>query len=147
MLRRLEEVVRIGDRLLEFVRRLKVRTPSTVTEIAAAGACGVTLLAGKKNRNLPTSPFTHPLLNPSTPLFPSPTLSAGECKVSGGEPNGQSMDGPASQSTRSSLEAQMDLPLFLVAFSSRLLCRHGGATGFLLKVHGPCRFLGDECRI
>jgi hypothetical protein len=45
MLRRLEEVGRIGDRFLEFVRRLKVRTPSTVSEIAAARACGVTLLA------------------------------------------------------------------------------------------------------
>jgi hypothetical protein len=34
------------------------------------------------------------------------------------------------------------LLLFLVAFSSRLSCRCGGATGFLLGVHGLYRLLG-----
>jgi hAT family C-terminal dimerisation region len=46
--------------------------------------------------------------------------------------------------TRSSLEAQHGIPLLLVAFSRLLLCRHGGATGSLLRVHGPCRCLRDS---
>jgi hypothetical protein len=39
------------------------------------------------------------------------------------------------------------IPLFLVAFSGLLLCRHGGATGFLLRVNGPCRCPRDGYRI
>jgi hypothetical protein len=34
-----------------------------------------------------------------------------------------------------------------VAFSGLLLCRHGGATGFLLRVYGPYRYLRDGYRI
>jgi hypothetical protein len=74
---------------------------------------------------------------PPTPLLPAPTLSAGEYKVSGGELKVSGRVGSASQSTRSSLEAQNGLPLFLAAFSRLLLCRHGGATGFLLKSPRP----------
>jgi hypothetical protein len=72
---------------------------------------------------------------PPTPLLPAPTLSAGEYKVSG-------RGGP--QPTCSSLEAQNGLPLFLMAFSRLLSCRRGGATRFLLRVHGPCRCLARE---
>ena len=72
---------------------------------------------------------------PPTSLLPAPTLSAGEYKVSGRG---------GSQSTRSSLEAQNEFPLFLVAFSRLLSCRRGGATRFLLRVHGPCRCLARE---
>jgi hypothetical protein len=46
-----------------------------------------------------------------------------------------------SQSTLSSLEAQSGLPYFWWALS-RLLCCHGGASGFLLKSHTPYRPLG-----
>jgi hypothetical protein len=74
---------------------------------------------------------------PPTPLLPAPTLSAGEYKVSGGELKVGGRVGSASQSTRSSLEAQNGLPLFLAAFSRLLLCRHRGATGFLLKSPRP----------
>jgi hypothetical protein len=48
--------------------------------------------------------------------------------------------GPTS---RSSLEAQNGLPLFLVAFLRLLLCCHGGATSFLLGVYGPYRCVRD----
>ena len=57
------------------------------------------------------------------PLLPALTLTAGEHQVSG----------PASYSTRSSLEAQNGLPHFLAAFSRLLSRRHGGATGILLR--------------
>jgi hypothetical protein len=72
---------------------------------------------------------------PPTPLLPAPTLSAGEYKVSG-------RGGP--QPTCSSLEAQNGLPLFLMAFSRLLSCRRGGATRFLLKVHGPLPLPGER---
>src|SRR2546429_3734139 len=51
---------------------------------------------------------------PPRPLLPAPTLNAGESRVSEGESRVKSTGGPfASQSTRSSLEAQNGLPLFL----------------------------------
>jgi hypothetical protein len=80
----------------------------------------------------------HPHSTPSTPLLLALTLRVGECKVSGGESN---------VSRQVGLSSQNGLPLFLVAFSGLLLCRHGEATGFLLRVYDPCRCLRDGYRI
>jgi hypothetical protein len=72
---------------------------------------------------------------PPTPLLPALTPSAGEHQVSGDEFKvSRTRGGPASHSTRSSLEAQNGRPHFLAAFLRLLSCRHGGATGVLFRV-------------
>src|SRR5271170_4638920 len=60
---------------------------------------------------------------------------------------GESMNGAALQFTRSSLDTQTGLPLFLVAFYRFLVRRHGEATSFLLRVHGPYLYLRDDYHI
>jgi hypothetical protein len=75
----------------------------------------------------------------STPLLPAPTLTAGECKMK------VSRRVSLLRTMRSSLEAQIDLPLILVAFSRLPLCCYGGATGFLPRVYGPCCCQRDSC--
>ena len=53
-------------------------------------------LAAKENRNLPRAHFPlTPHSTPSTPLLPALTLSAGECKVSGGKSTGGCYAKPA----------------------------------------------------
>jgi hypothetical protein len=96
--------------------------------------------------SLPLTPHS----TPSTPLLPALTLSAGECKMSTGESKVSRVDGWACLATHTLL-ARKGLKMVslycLVASSGLLLCRHGGATGFLLRVYGPCRCLQDGCRI
>jgi hypothetical protein len=81
------------------------------------------------------------------PLLPAPTVSAGESKVSGGASKVRRRVGLASQFTNSSLEAQNGLSIFGGLLEASVLCRHGGATGFLLRGYSPCLFLRDDYRI
>lgn len=83
-------------------------------------------LAGKVNRNLPRAHFPlTPSRHPLDAAFTSTHRSAGECKVSEG-------DGCACLAIHRPLarSSQNGLPLILVEL---VLCRHGGATGFLLR--------------
>jgi hypothetical protein len=75
-----------------------------------------------------------------TPLLPALTLSAGECRVSGGELKVSRQVGLPRNPRARRPKPKNGLPLFLAAFSKLLSCRHGGATGvlLLLRVHGPC---------
>jgi hypothetical protein len=81
----------------------------------------------------------------ATPLLPAPTLSEGEhrVRVSEGELKVSRRVELPPQFTRSSLEIPTGLPRYLVAFYRLLVRRHGEATGFLLRVHGPYRYLRD----
>jgi hypothetical protein len=81
---------------------------------------------------------------PPTPLLPALTLSAGEHKVSGGEFEVSRQVGLPHNLRAPRSKAQNGLPLFLAAFSRLLSRRHGGATSFLLRVHGPYRCLRDS---
>jgi hypothetical protein len=92
-------------------------------------------LAGKKECIDAT--FHTPHFNPSTPLLPALTLSAGECKVSRVE--GELTGGPALQSMRSLAEAQKWPPSIWEVFSRLLLCRHQFPTWSPLS----CRCLQD----
>ena len=81
---------------------------------------------------------------PLTPLLRALTLSAGEHKVSGGESRVSRQVGLPHNLRAPRSKPKKSLPLFLAAFSRLLSCRHGRATGVLLRVHGPCRRLRDS---
>ena len=76
---------------------------------------------------------------PPPPLLPAPTLSAGESKVSRRLGLPRSSRAPRSKPKTASI--------FGGLLETPVLCRHGGATGFLLRSYSPCRCLRDGYRI
>src|SRR5436305_11775103 len=73
-----------------------------------------------------------------TPLLPAPALSAGESRVSEGESTVKSTGGPCLALVARS--PKWPPSLFWGGLSrDSLSCRHGEASSFLFKVHGPWR--------
>jgi hypothetical protein len=107
------------------------------------------ILADKRTETCPELTSHSPIRRPP---YQHLLANEGDYKVGRGESIRLSRRvGPASPP---SLDAQIGLPRLskwapsiLVAFYRLLSRRYGGATGSLLRGHGPYRSLGDACRI
>ena len=142
-----------GTRYLLDVER-KRRGPSPVpceaVQLLPSSGGRSDLGSKEEKKSAPRSLSTHPSLQPFDAALTSTTLSAGECKVSGGESKVSRWVGPPrnSHAPRSKFPDWPPFtPLFWSSFRDSSFVSPLWSHGFLRRGYSPCRCLRDGCRV